>query len=147
MTMSSRTVLGLGAAGVLIALATLGIAVMRTADAARTQRAGLSGVAIDGVDAMAVIDRTGCLACHSIDGVGGQVAPKFEELVGRDHAFIRESIVDPGAEINREYAAFAGTMPAMFGDMLSEAELEAVVRFLASGGQPDGASGGGEGGG
>ena len=85
------------------------------------------------VDARGLIETYGCLACHSIDGQGGQVGPPFEDLRGQDPEFIREGILDPNATINEEFSAFAGTMPPTFGDMLAEAELEALIQFLATG--------------
>lgn len=85
------------------------------------------------VDVMGVITMTGCLACHSLGGEGGQVAPPLEDLQGRDPAFIRESIVDPNASINEDYRDFAGTMSPSLADMMAPAELDALIDFLATG--------------
>lgn len=91
------------------------------------------------LDGMAIIEAQQCLACHAIGGVGGQVAPPFEDLRGQDPAFIRESIVDPNATINPDYQAFAGTMSPALAQMMSPAELDALVEFLATGGVGSGA--------
>ncbi len=85
------------------------------------------------VDAVALITAQGCLACHALGGEGGMVAPPFEELRGQDPAVVREGIVDPMATINEEYSAFAGTMPTIFGDLMSPVELDVLVDFFVGG--------------
>lgn len=86
------------------------------------------------VDAVALITAQGCLACHALGGQGGMVAPPLEELRGQDPAFILEGIVDPNATVNEEYSTFAGTMPTIFGDLISPVEMDVLVEFLATGG-------------
>jgi len=86
------------------------------------------------VDPVALVRSTGCLACHSLAGEGGQVGPPFEALRGRDPEFIRRSILEPNAEIAEGFEAFAGTMPPNFGDILSPEQLDALIRFFAEGG-------------
>ena len=61
------------------------------------------------------------------------VAPPFEELRGQDPAVVLEGIVDPMATINEEYSAFAGTMPTIFGDLMSPVELDVLVNFFVGG--------------
>lgn len=85
------------------------------------------------VDAVALITAQGCLACHQLGGEGGMVAPPFEDLRGQDPAFVREGIVDPMATINEDYSTFAGTMPTIFGDLMSPVELDVMVDFLVGG--------------
>lgn len=92
------------------------------------------------VDAVALITAQGCLACHALGGEGGMVAPPFEELQGQDPAFILEGIVDPNATVNEEYSTFAGTMPTIFGDLISPVEMDVLVEFLATGGAGGGAA-------
>ena len=48
---------------------------------------------------------------------------------GKDEAFIRESIVDPDAEIAQGFSP--GIMPPNYGDTLQPAELDALVEYLA----------------
>ncbi len=93
------------------------------------------------VDAVGLITATGCLACHSLNGIGADLGPPLEELVGQDRDFIREGILDPNATINEDYSAFAGTMPVNFDQMLSPAELEALIEYLATGGVAEPAAG------
>jgi len=105
------------------------------------------------VDVRQVIEANACLACHSLGGVGQQLAPPFESLAGKDADYIRRAILDPNADIAPGYEQFAGTMPPTFGQLLSDAQVDALVEFLqngagsgAGGGDAggDGSEGGGE---
>lgn len=83
-------------------------------------------------DPRALIQEKGCLACHVLDGQGGPIGPPFDGMGGRiQPARIRRGIIDPAAEAAAGYEAFAGTMPPIFGQQLSAAQLEALVQFLA----------------
>jgi mono/diheme cytochrome c family protein len=82
----------------------------------------------------AVFLAQGCGNCHTFPpaGTSGTVGPNLgEALVGKDAAFIRESIVDPNAEIASGYSA--GVMPETYEDQLSPKQLNDLVAFLASG--------------
>lgn len=105
------------------------------------------GMAGGEVDPRQVIEANACIACHSLGGSGAQLAPAFETLAGRDAEYIRRSILDPNAEIAEGFEAFAGTMPPTYGQLLSEAEIEALVEFLQAGATDagDGGTGGGAG--
>jgi len=84
------------------------------------------------MDPRALITEKGCAACHVLEGQGGPIGPPFDGMGSRiDAARIRRGIVDPGAEAAQGYEAFLGTMPPIFGQQLSAAQLEAVVAFLA----------------
>jgi len=75
---------------------------------------------------------SGCASCHTLAAAGatGTVGPDLDEVLpGKDAAFIRESIVEPEAQIAPGYSA--GIMPTTFKASLSSSELEAVVAFLA----------------
>ena len=85
------------------------------------------------IDPLNLITVNGCLACHAMDGAGGEVGPPFGDLIGQDHAFIREGIVNPNTSIAEGFEAFAGTMPLIFGDMMSPVELDVLIEFLATG--------------
>lgn len=84
-------------------------------------------------DPRQLLQETGCLACHVIDGAGPPIGPPFDGMGSRLNANqIREAILDPNATIARGYEQFAGVMPPNFGEQLSAAQLEAIVRFLAA---------------
>lgn len=80
----------------------------------------------------------GCVACHSFDGtekIGptwfglfGSTAPmEGGESVLMDEAFIRESILDPMAQIHE---GFIAAMPTNFGEQLSDQQLEELIAFI-----------------
>jgi cytochrome c oxidase subunit II len=74
----------------------------------------------------------GCGGCHALADARtqGGVGPDLDQaLKGRDEAFIRESIVDPDAEVEKGFSP--GIMPPNFEQTLSPAELDAVVKYLA----------------
>jgi cytochrome c2 len=74
---------------------------------------------------------SGCASCHTLAAAGatGTVGPDLDEVLpGKSAAFIKESIVDPEAQIAPGYTA--GIMPTTFKASLSSSELEALVAFL-----------------
>jgi mono/diheme cytochrome c family protein len=76
----------------------------------------------------------GCGSCHTFSPAGstGTVGPNFDEaLAGKDAAFIRQSIVDPNAEVASGFSA--GVMPQNYEEQLSPEQLDDLVAFLASG--------------
>jgi mono/diheme cytochrome c family protein len=82
----------------------------------------------------AVFVDQGCGGCHTFAPAGssGTVGPNLGEvLAGKDAAFIRESIVDPNAEVASGFSA--GVMPQNYGDQLSPQQLDDLVAFLSSG--------------
>jgi mono/diheme cytochrome c family protein len=75
----------------------------------------------------------GCGSCHTFEAAGatGQVGPDLDEtLKGRSAAYIRESIVDPAANVP---AGEDSLMPDDFGRRIRPAELEALVAFIVRG--------------
>jgi cytochrome c oxidase subunit 2 len=77
-------------------------------------------------------DVGGCSGCHALADAGatGGIGPDLDKgLAGKDEAFIRESIVDPSAEVTPGFSD--GIMPPNFGDTLQPAELDALVKYLA----------------
>jgi mono/diheme cytochrome c family protein len=82
----------------------------------------------------AVFVDQGCGGCHTFApaGTSGTVGPNLDEvLAGKDAAFIRESIVDPNAEVASGFSE--GVMPQNYGDELSPQQLDDLVAFLGSG--------------
>ena len=106
--------------------------------------------------ALALLEKYGCLGCHSLDG-SKKVGPSFQGIWGRkvavltgkkprtlvsDEAYLRRSIVEPAADIVEGYPA---VMPP-FAGVLTEEEVRLVIDYFRSGGQdvaqgapPDGA--------
>lgn len=74
----------------------------------------------------------GCGGCHALADAGttGGTGPDLDEgLAGKDEAFIEESIVDPSAEITEGFQD--GIMPPSYGQSLTPAELDSLVKYLA----------------
>jgi mono/diheme cytochrome c family protein len=72
-----------------------------------------------------------CATCHTLKAAGStaQVGPNLDEgLKGKDAAFIRESIVNPDAQVTEGYPD--NLMPEDFGEQLSDQELADLVAFL-----------------
>ncbi len=76
----------------------------------------------------------GCGNCHTFEAAGSTatIGPDLDEaLQGQSPEEIRESIVNPNAEIAEGFEP--GVMPEDFGDKLLE-ELNDLVAFLQQGG-------------
>jgi len=90
---------------------------------------GGGGAAADG---KSVFASNGCGGCHTLADAGttGGVGPNLDDgLKGKDEAFIRQSIVDPGAVITKGFSD--GIMPTNFGDTIPASQLDALVKYLA----------------
>ena len=83
----------------------------------------------------------GCGSCHTLTAAHatGKVGPDLDQLAveakraGKPlDAFIRESIVDPNAYIEKGFPK--GVMPPTFGKTLSKQQLDALVQYLAKSG-------------
>jgi cytochrome c oxidase subunit 2 len=75
---------------------------------------------------------TACGACHTLSeaGTNGTTGPDLDQVLkGKDAAFIKQSIVQPDAQIEKGYAK--GIMPPNYGSTLSGAEVDALVKFLS----------------
>ena len=74
----------------------------------------------------------GCVGCHQLNGQGGQVGPNLDAIGRTRNAdYIRRALLEPNADTARGFEKFAGVMPN-FGQQLTGAQLEALVRYLAS---------------
>jgi mono/diheme cytochrome c family protein len=97
--------------------------------------AGVPGAAppqVPGGPGAQVFANNGCGGCHILAaaGSGGTTGPNLDEVLvaGTTPEKIHEDIVEPDKEIAKGYSA--GIMPSIFGETLSEKELEDLVQFL-----------------
>jgi cytochrome c oxidase subunit 2 len=75
---------------------------------------------------------TPCGSCHTLSeaSTNGTTGPDLDQVLkGKDAAFIKQSIVQPDAEIAKGFAK--GIMPPNYGSTLSGAEVDALVKFLS----------------
>lgn len=80
----------------------------------------------------ALFTSQGCGGCHTFAAAGtnATVGPNLSEVLkGKDAAFIRESIVNPNAEIAQGFQQ--GVMPGDYGQKLSAKQLDDLVAFLS----------------
>lgn len=85
----------------------------------------------------ALMEKSGCLGCHSIDG-SAKIGPSFKGLFGRevhleggrelhvDEEYIRESVYDPGAKVVK---GFPNIMPTFKG-RLSGDDIAAIIAYI-----------------
>ncbi len=97
----------------------------------------LAGQAAEGRQ---VYQDVGCVGCHSIDG-SQMTGPTLLGLYNSqrtfadgttataDEAYLRTSILEPGAQIVQ---GFANQMPANYAEQLDEAQIEALIEFIKS---------------
>lgn len=84
------------------------------------------------VDGAEVFESEGCGSCHALAAAGsaGQIGPSLDSnLETRDADYIRTAIIEPDADIANGFGD--GIMPDDFGDALTAAELDALVKYLA----------------
>jgi cytochrome c oxidase subunit 2 len=75
---------------------------------------------------------TSCSACHTLQDAGatGKIGPDLDKVLkGKSPAFIRTSIVDPNAFIEKGYPK--DVMPPTFGKTLQPAQIDALVKYLS----------------
>jgi cytochrome c551/c552 len=85
------------------------------------------------LDPVALYNEKGCVGCHQLDGKGGTIGPSWDHVGSRrSAASIRKKILNPASDTTKGYEKYAGMMPKTFGQMLSAAQLEALVTFLAN---------------
>jgi cytochrome c oxidase subunit 2 len=80
-------------------------------------------------DGAAIFAEAGCAGCHTFGPAGSnaEIGPSLDNLEG-DPESVRRSIVEPNEDIAQGYQP--NVMPADYGERLSDAELDALVRFL-----------------
>ena len=93
-----------------------------------------------GTSAKAVFDGNGCNTCHTFTPAGAnkKIGPDLDKLPAEAQRagkpleqFIRESIVNPNAYVEPGYPK--SVMPPNFQSLLSKAQLDALVKYLAAG--------------
>jgi mono/diheme cytochrome c family protein len=79
----------------------------------------------------AVFDSNGCGGCHTFTPAGakGTIGPDLDKaLKGKDADFVRESIVNPNAEIAQGFQP--NVMPQTYGQQLTSKQIADLVAFL-----------------
>jgi cytochrome c oxidase subunit 2 len=79
-------------------------------------------------------DTGGCGGCHAFAPAGssGSIGPDLSEVLkGKDADFIKESIVDPNAEIAAGFQP--NIMPQDYGSNLTSKQIADLVAFLQQG--------------
>jgi cytochrome c oxidase subunit 2 len=77
---------------------------------------------------------SGCGNCHTFAPAGskGAIGPNLDDaLKGKDADFIKESIVDPNAEIASGFQP--NLMPPNYGSQLTSKQIADLVAFLQTG--------------
>ena len=89
---------------------------------------------------LALVNRKGCLGCHSIDG-SAKIGPSFKGLWGTsyqasngqpvvvDEAYVRESVRDPNARVR---PSFPATCVPFSVSQLNDDELGHIVKYIES---------------
>ena len=86
----------------------------------------------DAAAGKALFTAQGCGSCHAFAAAGtnATVGPNLDEaLQGKDAVFVRESIVDPNAEVAQGFPQ--GVMPGDYGQNLSAKQIADLVAFLS----------------
>jgi cytochrome c oxidase subunit 2 len=91
---------------------------------------GGGGQQAAGANGEQIFTSAGCAGCHTLKAAGStaKVGPDLGKLAKANAAFIRTSIVDPSAEVEKGFQD--GVMPQNFGKQLSKEELDAIVKYL-----------------
>ena len=95
------------------------------------------GSLVGTVDGEKLFQQSGCSGCHSgnggqgpsLAGIYGEEVPlENGETVAADEAYLRESILDPSAQIVDGYQPI---MPE-YGDQLNDEQVDALVAYIRS---------------
>jgi cytochrome c oxidase subunit 2 len=80
-----------------------------------------------------VFAANGCSACHTLAdaGASGTIGPDLDKfLTTRNAAFIKQSIEDPGAYVEKGFPN--GVMPQTYKQQIKPADLDALVQYLST---------------
>ena len=72
--------------------------------------------------------QAGCITCHSLDAGVVIVGPSMDGIGNRGEDFLKESILDPDAKLADGFPA--GTMPQVWGDELTDEQVDQLVAYL-----------------
>jgi len=76
-----------------------------------------------------VVAELGCGACHKVADEEGDLGPDLTTIGAlRDKAYLRRAILDPNADVPKDYEA--DQMPADYGAQMYAQELEMLVNYL-----------------
>jgi cytochrome c oxidase subunit 2 len=110
--------------------------VQRTSRAAGGGGGGQAGAAPDAkalfTNGSSATGATACGACHTLQAAGtsGTTGPNLDQVLkGKDPAFIKQSILQPDAQIASGFSK--GIMPPNYRSTLKPAEVDAIVKFLS----------------
>lgn len=109
----------------------------------RAARAG-SAAPVTAAEGQRLASLMGCVACHSTDGtVTGKTGPSWRGLYGSertftdktkavaDTAYLRESILEPGAKVSTGFNQADAGMPSYAG-VLTDAQIDALILYIRS---------------
>jgi mono/diheme cytochrome c family protein len=100
--------------------------------ASQSTTTGSSTTTTPAVDGAQVFASAGCTGCHTLADAGSTATtgPDLDAaLKGKPESFIRESIADPNAFIEKGYPP--DIMPQTYSTQLSPEELDALVTYLS----------------
>jgi cytochrome c oxidase subunit 2 len=100
-----------------------------TGETTETEPSSPAGDAAAGKE---IFTSAGCGSCHTLQdaGTNATVGPNLDDVLkGEDANFIRESIVQPDAEVAEGFQP--GLMPQTYDDQLDDKQLEDLVAYLA----------------
>ena len=112
-----------------------GAQAMPTTTQTMTGMSGMSGMHEQAGSGKSIFLSSGCGGCHTLAAAGtdATVGPDLDTaLKGKSGDFVRESILDPNAQVADGYQA--GVMPTTYRSQLSDAQLSTLVAFLLGGG-------------
>jgi mono/diheme cytochrome c family protein len=103
---------------------------------------GIEGPQLPDDPGATVFANNQCSGCHTLSAAdaAGTTGPSLDEVIpDQSAAQVKESIVDPSAELTQGYS---DVMPKNFGELMSPQEVDDLVSFLLAYSGPQGGKGG-----